>query len=550
MLKKNEIILLGIALLFAFFSGYIFRGPTNEGTIKSQTISEKETGKTFLYACPMLCTVVPEPGKCPVCGMVMQQIKNQPELELSERALKLAEIEVAPVERKLVQMRIPLIGKIAYNESNIARITADFPGRIDKLYIDYVGMFVNKGDHMADLFSPDLIVLHREFQIAKEAIERYSKLSNARELSRAKSTLESVKKKMRSWRFTEEQIKDAEHTKKISNITIKAPVGGIVIKKYVFEGDYFKTSDLLFMIGDLENLWLMLDVYESDIQWLYYGQKIEFNVEAYPGEVFTGKLVYIYPEMNNKTRTVQARVNIKNRKGHLKPGMFVHANAVVTIGNNGRPIKPSYAGKWLCPMHQEIIQDKAGKCSICGMPLLEAEKLTQIPVDKKNDTPPLVIPATAPLITGKRAVVYVEKKPGIYTGKEIAIGPKCGNYYVVLDGLKEGEKVVVNGNFKLDSEMQISAKMNMMSDSKKKKETKNESKTPELKVSTEKKKLIAKKQTICPVMKLEINPELYIDVKGKRIYVCCPPCTKKIKANPDKYIQEMERDGILIEKAP
>ena len=371
MKSTTYIILLIITLIIGISAGYYFRDPVSKDFSDNEIKGNKQN--KYLYACPMLCTILPEPGKCPVCGMEMQKIEDKPALELTERAAKLAEVEVAPVERKFVQMPVSLIGEIAYDESRMARITADFPGRIDKLYVDYVGMRVKKGDHMADLFSPDLIILQREYQLAKD-----------------EKTLESVKKKMRSWRFTEEQIESfGKSGKAIDNITTRAPIGGNVMKKYVLEGDYFKTSDLLFMIADLEDLWLILDVYESDLKWLYYGQNIEFDVEAYPGETFKGNLVYIYPDMDRKTRTIKARVNVKNDKGRLKPGMFVHANAFVKIGNKGLPVKPSYAGKWICPMHPEIISDTKDKCSICEMDLVKAEELDQIPVGDEKQNPRL-----------------------------------------------------------------------------------------------------------------------------------------------------------------
>jgi len=260
---KYFILFILIALIIGIIAGNYFRDDNPDSSATKSSEPKQEKGEGYLYACPMLCTVLPEPGKCPVCGMEMQRIENKPALELSDRAVKLAEIEVATAERKYVSMPVSLIGEIAYDESRMARITADFPGRIDKLYVDYVGMRVKKGDHMADLFSPDLILLQKEFQLAGDAGQ------------------ESVRKKMRSWRFTEEQIAAFEKTGKlIDSVTVNAPIGGTVMKKYVLEGDYFKTSDLLFMIADLNDLWLLLDVYESDLKFLYYGQEIKFNVEA------------------------------------------------------------------------------------------------------------------------------------------------------------------------------------------------------------------------------------------------------------------------------
>ena len=146
--------------------------------------------------------------------------------------------------------------------------------------------------------------------------------------------------------------------------------------------------------------------------------------------------------------------------------MFAHATVFAHMGADGTAIPENLDGKWICPMHPEVIEDKPGKCPICGMTLETAAELglTLSPEQQKMSLP-MLIPSTAPLITGKRTVVYIETKPGEYEGREIALGPKVGNYYIVESGLKVGDKIVVKGNFKLDSELQIQAKPSMMNDS-------------------------------------------------------------------------------------
>ena len=193
---------------------------------------------------------------------------------------------------------------------------------------------------------------------------------------------------------------------------------------------------------------------------------MEFTTISYPGHIFKGTISFIDPILNDRTRTVKIRVNVSNADGRLKPGMFVKAVVRSQIAGAGRIMDATLAGKWICPMHPEIIKDTAGKCDLCKMPLVRTETLGYVSDEMALAEKPLVIPATAALITGKRAVVYV-KLPGAdkptYEGRVIVLGPRAGDYYIVRQGLGEGELVVVRGNFKIDSSLQILAKPSMMS---------------------------------------------------------------------------------------
>jgi Cu(I)/Ag(I) efflux system membrane fusion protein len=242
-------------------------------------------------------------------------------------------------------------------------------------------------------------------------------------------------------------------------------MSGIVIHKNGVEGMYVKTGTKIYTIADLSHVWVKLDAYESDLVWIRYGQEVEFETKAYPGESFKGQITFIDPILNPKTRTVKVRVNVPNPDGKLKPDMFVSARVFPKVAAGGRVMDPALEGKWICPMHPEIVKDTKDRCDICGMPLVTAESLGYVTADAAQKEAPLVIPATAPLITGKRAVVYVTVpgKEGTYEGREIILGPRAGNYYLVKEGLQEGEQVVVNGNFKIDSAIQILAKPSMMS---------------------------------------------------------------------------------------
>ncbi|MCH7871769.1 MAG: efflux RND transporter periplasmic adaptor subunit [Planctomycetes bacterium] len=423
----------------------------------------------------MMCVPpMPNPGKCPICGMKMVEVEEDGgdedagprTLTLSPRAQKLAEIEVASVVRKFVEAEIRMVGKIDYDETRVKYITAWVPGRLDRLYVDYTGVPVKKGDHLVYIYSPELLVAQVELLRSIETAEvlRASVTQGVRES--AEALVEDAREKLRLWGLTKEQIRGIEERGKTTDhMTIYAPIGGIVVHKNATEGMYVDTGTRIYTIADLSHLWVKLDAYESDLAWMRYGQTVEFETEAYPGETFTGTVAFIDPVLDGKTRTVKVRVNVDNSDGRLKPQMFVRAVVRAKLAEGGSIVNTELAGKWISPMHPEIVKDEPGDCDVCGMPLVRAETLGFVSPDDLNARPPLVVPATAVLMTGKRAVVYVAlpDKPGTYEGRVIVPGARAGDYYLVREGLVEGEQVVVHGNFKIDSAMQILAKPSMMS---------------------------------------------------------------------------------------
>ena len=380
---------------------------------------------------------LPNPGQCPICGMDLIAVKNETgehrvhtgslrELRLSAYAQKLAEIQTQPVERKFVSAEVRMVGKIAYDETRIAYITAWIPGRIDRLYVDFTGAAVRKDQPMVWLYSPELLSAQEELLQAirvAEGLERGG-LTVMEETTRA--TISAAREKLRLWGLRQEQIDGIVKLGKPSDrMTILAPISGVVLHKNAFEGLYVKTGTRIYTIADLSRVWVKLDAYESDLIWIQKGQEVAFQTEAYAGEIFTGTVAFIDPFFNPNTRTVTVRLNAPNQERKLKPDMFVHAVFRTTLSEEGKAIVRPTGG----------------------------------------ERPPLVIPASAPLITGKRAVVYVAvpDKAGTYEGREIVLGPRAGEYYLVRNGLKQGDLVVTNGNFKIDSAIQILAKPSMMS---------------------------------------------------------------------------------------
>jgi len=461
MKTKTAILLIAALFLTGLLTGRFLlpSGDAPPAPAPSHEDEQASTASDTTWTCSMHPQIQQdEPGDCPICGMDLIPITSEDEgdtgpriLRMSEASRALAEIQTTPVKREYPEASVRLVGKLAYDETRVKSLTARFPARIDTLYVNYTGIQVEKGEHLAEVYSPELLTAQREFLAAHRA-------NPGGDIARA------AREKLRLWDLLPEQI-DAilERGEALDHFTLKAPIGGVVVSKHVKEGDYVKTGESLFKIVDLEKLWLMLDAYESDLTWLRYGQEVDFTVEAFPGETFHGRIAFIEPEVNQKTRTVPVRVNVPNPDRRLKPGMFAKGVAHPRLAADGKLYAPKFAGKWISPMHPEIVKDHPGQCDVCGMDLVPAETLGY--VENPRAEAPLVVPTSAVLRTGKRSVVYVEdpnaERP-TYEGREIVIGPRAGDVLLVESGLGEGERVVTNGAFKIDSSLQIQAKPSMM----------------------------------------------------------------------------------------
>jgi len=415
------------------------------------------------------------PGACPICGMDLIRVRTNtteaasgpsPSLTLSAAQRARMRIETVPVERHYPTARIRLAGKVTYDETRLADITAWVPGRIDELFVDFTGVRVRAGDHMVKLYSPELLSAQEELVQALRSLNRLSQNSAPSVRQSTQGLVRAARDRLRLWGLNTAQIEEIERRGAASEqVTIYAPTSGIVIRRDVQEGMYVETGTRIFTVADLATVWVQLDAYESDLQWLRYGQSVSFTTEAYPGEAFTGVVSFIDPFLDPATRTVGVRVNVDNPDGRLKPEMFVRAEVSAQLAGQGRVYDRSLAGKWVSPMHPEVVKDSPGQCDICGMDLVPVEELGYMSPASSNGRPPLVIPASAPLVTGTRAVVYVEKpdtERPVYEGREVTLGPRAGDRYIVEHGLAEGERVVVSGAFKIDSALQIQAQPSMM----------------------------------------------------------------------------------------
>lgn len=425
-----------------------------------------------LWTCPMHPEIMmPEFGDCPKCGMDLVPMAKGDEtgprqLAMSPASVALAGIQTAPVKRSYLTKSIRMVGKIDYDETRVRTIAARVGGRLDRLYVDYTGITVRKGDHLVWLYSPELLTAQQELIEAKRSLSSTAGEASAFLRKSSQNGYKAAREKLLLWGLTEDQVDEVEERGSAEDhILIRSPSWGVVIHKSRNEGDYVQEGTPIYRIADLSQLWTVIDAYEQDLPWLRYGQSVAITTESHPGRVFDGWVSFIDPTVDERTRTIQVRVNVENPDGALKPGMFARALVEARVGAEGHVLEPRLEGKWISPMHPEIVKDGPGKCDVCGMDLVPAESF--VPnrgVMAKGR--PLVVPMSAVLITGRRAVAYVEvagaEKP-TFEGREVVLGPRAGDHYIVLAGLEENERVVVHGAFRIDSSMQIQAKPSMMS---------------------------------------------------------------------------------------
>ncbi len=468
-----------VTLLVGLGGGYLLWGGRSTGEpagVAEGSQEHEHEAEAEFWTCSMHPQFkLPGPGKCPICAMDLIPMKpggglgGLRRLTVRPEQRALMRVRTVPVEKRFPEAELRLVGKVTYDETRLGYITAWVPGRIDDLYVDYTGVTVRKGDHMVKLYSPDLYTAQQELLQAKATLVELQKSDLQSLRDSALGTITSARERLRLWGLSVEQIAEIEERgTPEEHVTIYSPSSGLVIHRNAQEGMYVQTGTRIFTIADLSRVWVQLDAYESDLEWLRYGQQVSFEAEAYAGRKFTGRISFIDPVLDRKTRTVKVRVNVENEAGLLKPDMFVRAIVRSRITSGGPVMDASLVGKWLSPMHPEIVKDGPGKCDICGMDLVPAEELGYVVARNATQDAPLVVPVSATLMTGTRAIVYVElpdTEEPTYEGREVVLGPRAGDEYIVRHGLKEGELVVAEGNFKIDSALQIQAKPSMMNPS-------------------------------------------------------------------------------------
>ncbi len=413
-IKTKQIILIAAALIIGFTVAKLTGGneKASAETHEHQVSGDK---KGTIWTCSMHPQIrMDKPGKCPICGMTLIPLETASSeaqvdpnaVQMTESAMKLAEVQTYIVKKGAPDKSLYLLGKVALDERNIAELTARFGGRIEKLYVNFTGQNVEKGEKLASVYSPEMLTAERELI---EAVKY--KESNP-------SFYYATRSKLKLWDLTDAQIDAIEKKGQPTEyFDILSPIKGTVMRRDVAVGDYIKEGQALFEVVDLSKVWVMFDAYESDLPWIKEGDKINFTVQSLPGEQFSGKVKFIDPFINPDTRVAKVRVEISNPGNKLKPEMFA----------NG------------------ILESRVAE-----------------------NTDAVLIPETAVLWTGKRSVVYV-KTPGVeapsFVYREVVLGPKSGKFYVVAEGLKEGEEIAMNGVFKIDAAAQLAGKPSMMNPS-------------------------------------------------------------------------------------
>ncbi|NNK19177.1 MAG: efflux RND transporter periplasmic adaptor subunit [Maribacter sp.] len=404
---KKYIIYFGI-LVVGLFLGWLLFGGSSKKETEHNHDAISETNQ--MWTCSMHPQIMqPEPGDCPICGMELIPADGgsdgllADQFQLTENAMALANIQTTVVGKGNVDGNtIKLSGKIAENEEANAVQVSFFSGRIERLNVSFTGEEVRKGQLLATIYSPELYAAQQELITAASLKESQPALYKA------------VRNKLKLWKLSENQINQIEETGKVKeNFPVYATVSGTVIEKLVEQGDYIKQGQPLLKIANLNTVWGNFDVYENQIDRFKKGQEVLITTNAYPNKEFKGKVDFIDPVLNTKTRTVTLRVVLNNKDDVFKPGMFVTANIDGVTSNNDQV---------------------------------------------------LTIPASAVLWTGERSVVYLKTNPDqpVFEMLEIKLGNQIGNDYEVLEGLFVGNEIVTNGTFTVDAAAQLQGKKSMM----------------------------------------------------------------------------------------
>lgn len=447
----------GIALIgVAQRAGWIRTERSSESVGASATSSKEQR-----YICPMMCVPpTTEPGRCPVCGMELVEAAaggggDGVSISIEPAHRRVIGVRTAMAKLDSVNRTIRTIGSISYDESQLSTISAYVDGRLERLYADYVGVPVRRGDDLALIYSPELYTAQAEFLSAQEqkTSSRFVDGSRLRELA-AEKLLELGMSETQI-----ETLKQQQSAK--SRIRIKSPQNGTVIQKMAVEGDYVKTGQGIYRVADLSTVWMMLDLFPDDAARVLFGQEIEAEISSAPGIVFTGRVAFIDPTVDPKTRSVRVRVEMLNLDGKLRPGDYATARISVPAIPREQVYDPALAGKYISPMHPQVIRDAPGACPICDMDLIPTTQLgfSEVPLPEQQV---VTVPRDAVLMAGNNSVVYVEVEPGRFEVRRIALGALTDREAIVAEGLGAGEVVATDGNFLLDSQSQLAGNPSLL----------------------------------------------------------------------------------------
>jgi Cu(I)/Ag(I) efflux system membrane fusion protein len=384
--------------------------------------SKAEHAVKQLWTCSMHPFIIKDkPGTCPICGMeLIKKLDSAPATggaqtaEQKQQAEMLGHVSLSPTQRVMANVatvevkqatlnkEINAVGIVQYDQSRQAKVTAWIAGRIDKLNVSTVGALVNKEKPVAEIYSPDLLATQQEYLLAVKSREQLKSSPIPSVSQNGEGLVASARQRLMLYGVKDEQIAALENAGKPNiRLPIFTPQSGIVIEKMVQQGQYVNVGEVLFNVADLSSVWVEIEVYENEFPNIKIGQQVEIQSQSYPGKPFTGRVAFIYPFLDPKTRTVKARVEMPNPGMKLKPDMFVKA-------------------------------------------------LIKVPLGKA-----IVVPVTAVMDSGKRQTVWVESEPGMFEPREVQVGQQTDEKIQILSGLKAGDKVAVSGAYLIDSESQL-----------------------------------------------------------------------------------------------
>jgi Cu(I)/Ag(I) efflux system membrane fusion protein len=327
-----------------------------------------------------------------------------PAVEITAEKQQLIGVKIAAVSVRPLRKVIKTVGRIEYDERKLRTVNTKVEGWIEKLYIDYTGRYVKKGEPMAELYSPELLATQEEYlNILMWRSGKGTETQMGSMISRdAEALLEAARKRLQRYDISDEQIRELEQTGKARrNLMIYSPANGYVVQKMALQGMRVMPGEKLFDVADLSTVWVIADVYEYELSSIRVGEMASIALSYIPGKEFNSKIDYVYPTLSGETRTARVRFSIPNPDDRLKPQMYSSVEIKISLGNR------------------------------------------------------LAIPDDAVIDTGTRQVVYVDKGEGYFEPREVMLGVRAEGYREVLMGLKAGEKVAASAAFLVDSEAQL-----------------------------------------------------------------------------------------------
>ena len=412
-MKKETLVYIGIAVVIGILAGYLMFGTGSRDESRDTHDHSTEMASEGMWTCSMHPQIKQsEPGDCPICGMDLIPADAggeglaEAQIKMSQNAMVLAGVETLTVGMGNISSgHVKLSGKVMVNQEADAVQSAYFNGRIERLNVNFEGEEVKKGQQLATIYAPELVSAQQELITAASLKSTQPALYNA------------VRNKLKLWKLSEAQIDQIESSGQVrENFPVYANVSGVVSEIMVEEGDYIKTGSPLVKVANLSSVWAIFDAYENQLALFKKGQTLEVSTRAYPNEIFKATVSFVDPLLNSATRTLEVRASLDNKKGLLKPGMFVMGEIDMPAGSKGET---------------------------------------------------LTIPESAVLWTGERSVVYIRAHPSeaIFEMREVQLGNLLNGQYQVLSGLGVGEEVVVNGTFTVDAAAQLQGKKSMMNKS-------------------------------------------------------------------------------------